>query len=498
MSGDETAVAEGPPAASPGGGAAAPGRPGPGGRPHARLPVAVAALFAALYCVHSLMRHALLRSTGYDLGIFEQAVRGYAEFRAPIVPLKEPGFHLLGDHFHPWLAALGPLYRLWPDARLLLVVQAVLIAVSVVPVGRLAIDRLGVRSGVAVMVAYGLSFGLQGAVAFDFHEIALAVPLLAFAMVALAEERWRAAALWTLPVLLVKEDMGLVVAAVGVYLLLRRRWRLGAAMLGGGFAAIAVIVLVLIPLWNPKGYAYFGSVSGGGMVHGSPGAGGDLLGTLLGFPASLVEHPQKLWLLWMLGVVTAFAALRSPITLIALPVVGYRLVSTISLHWSTERVHYNAILMPILFVALVDAVVRMRGGARRPVRTYARFAVPAALAVSLVSLPGTEFGKMFSPSFWTTTPHVTAARQVLAMVPDDARVAASNFLAPQLTGRAEVVLFPNVTRAPVDWVVVDTRRPSVVPVPPAEIPAAIAALPGQGFRLVADRDGVQLWHRPGR
>ncbi|TDD90493.1 DUF2079 domain-containing protein [Actinomadura rubrisoli] len=478
----------------PSGEGAAAGRPSPLAH---RLPYLFAAALAVIYMADSLVRHAHMRSTGYDLGIFEQAIRAYSRFEAPVVPLKGPGFNLLGDHFHPWLAALGPLYRLWPDARLLLVVQALLIAVSVVPIGRVALERLGIRDGIAVMAAYGLSWGIQGAVSFDFHEIALAVPLLAFAMVALLEERWNAAAYWTLPVLLVKEDMGLTVAAVGGYLLLKRRWRIGAALVAAGVGAIALVTLVIIPLLSPTGdYAYWGSVSGGGTQHGSPdGNGGSLLASLAGLPASMVEHPQKTVFLLTIGLTTALAALRSPILLVALPVVGYRVVSSMPLYWSTGRVHYNAVLMPIVFVALVGAVVAMRASPRRPVRWYARAAVPLSLVIGLATLPRYEFAELVKPGFYGGNPHLTAARGLVGMVPDDARVAATNFLVPQLTGRCEVVLFPNVERMPVDWVLVDTKRPSVVPVPIDQIPGAVAALPREGFQKVAERDGVMLWRK---
>lgn len=66
-----------------------------------------AALFL-LYATVSGRRQALVRTTGYDLGIFEQAVRAYAHLHAPVSALRGDGFNLLGDHFHPVLAALAP------------------------------------------------------------------------------------------------------------------------------------------------------------------------------------------------------------------------------------------------------------------------------------------------------------------------------------------------------------------------------------------------------
>lgn len=268
----------------------------------------LASAFFVLYALFSLIRNARMGTAAYDLGIFDQAIRSYAHHRAPVSSIKGPGFNLLGDHFHPVLVLLAPLYWIWDDPRTLLLAQAALIAVSVIPVARLAISRLGSREGAALALAYGLSWGIQGAIAFDFHEIAFAVPLMAFTMTALAERRWRTAVAFALPLLLVKEDLGLAVAAVGGYLILQRRVWLGLSAVLAGVTGLLVAVELVIPWLSPTGqYRYWGQVTEGGHQ--------TLTQTVLGLPASLVEYPQKCILLLSLLVITAFAALRSPLAL---------------------------------------------------------------------------------------------------------------------------------------------------------------------------------------
>jgi uncharacterized membrane protein len=446
--------------------AAAPARrTGPG-----LLPYGFAVVFGAVYTAYSLLRHARLGSAAFDLGIFDQAVRAYSRLKAPIVPLKGPGYNLLGDHFHPVLAVLAPFYRLWPDARLLLVAQALLLAASIVPIGRLAVTRLGRAAGSAVVVAYGLSFGLQGMLGFDFHEVAFAVPLTACAMVALAEERWRAAALWTLPLLLVKEDMGLTVAAIGAYLIFRRQRRLGAALVAAGAVVLVLAMFVVIPHFSPnRTYRYFGQLDS------SQGS-------------ALFSHPDKLLLPLTLLAITGFAALRSPLLVVALPVVAYRLDSANPHYWSVTTVHYNAMLMPILFVALMDALPRLP-------RPYARIAPAGVLVVALALLPQFSLWHLARPGYYRMPAHVTAARQVLAEIPSGSTVAATDYLAPQLTDRCTVILFPDLYRRGADWIVVDTTGPAGVHATPAQRLAAVRALPGQGYRQVAAADGVLLFHR---
>ena len=72
-------------------------------------------------------------------------------------------------------------------------------------------------------VGYGLSWGVQKAVEFDFHEIAFAMPLLAFSLEAVLRKRWAAAMWWAVPLVFVKEDMGVTAAAIGVIVWWRTR-----------------------------------------------------------------------------------------------------------------------------------------------------------------------------------------------------------------------------------------------------------------------------------
>ncbi|MGH3150476.1 MAG: DUF2079 domain-containing protein, partial [Streptosporangiaceae bacterium] len=174
---------------------------------------ATALATAGAYCIISLSRLLQLNPSSWDLGIYTEYVKQYAGFHAPIVDIRAPGFNLLGDHFTPILAVLGPFFRVFPSSATLLVAQALLAAVSVFPIAQLARDKLGLGSSRAVAVAYGFSWGLQQLVNFDFHEIAFAVPLLAFSLSALARGgsrtsqhsgRLRATVCWALPLVFVK------------------------------------------------------------------------------------------------------------------------------------------------------------------------------------------------------------------------------------------------------------------------------------------------------
>jgi uncharacterized membrane protein len=348
------------PGSGPGATADSPGiRTGRAARPWQRLdPYLLAAVLFCAYAALSVARDRQLQAVSWDLGIFEQAVRSYAHLHAPVATLKGPGSNVLGDHFSPVTALIAPFYRVFPTPVTLLVAQALLFALSVIPVTRVAGRLLGRGPGGAVGVAYGLSWGVQRAVDFDFHEIAFAMPLLAFSLEAVLRQRWAAAQWWALPLVLVKEDLGVTVAMIGLLVRLRTRHERRAgrgtpagtyalALAAFGIAASAWEVNWLIPAFHGPGYDAFAHINGEGAVKGY-------------IPVATALRT----LLWVLVPAGGLLALRSPLLVVALPTLGWRFVSHYPENWGTAW-HYSAVLMPVVFLAMVDAVAALRQPVRR-------------------------------------------------------------------------------------------------------------------------------------
>jgi hypothetical protein len=285
--------------------------------------------------------------------------------------------------------------------------------------------------------------------------------------------------------------------------LLRRQWRPGAAALGLGAGAFLLTTLVIIPRLDHADhtYRYWGVVtSGPANTGGAPGLG-DLWHLLLRLPSLAVTPAGKPELvLWVFGV-TGFLALRSPLALIALPTLLWRLVSANPLYWSTGQVHYNAILMPIVFVALVDALTGLRAAAAsRPEQWWRARAVRLApllvLAVAVLTLPRFSFAEIARADLHRPGEHAAAAADLAARIPSGARVSASNYLVPLLVSRCDVVMFPDVHNRPVDYLLVDSTNLAGVPGGAELQVPAYDALPSRGFRPIAQRDGIILY-RPG-
>ncbi|MFI9720631.1 DUF2079 domain-containing protein [Streptomyces sp. NPDC052396] len=449
-------------------------------------PYWVAGALFVLYSLLSLCRNRQMLTMSWDLGIFEQAIRAYAHLQAPIVDLKGPGTNILGDHFSPVTVLIAPFYRVFPTPVTLLVAQALLFALSAVPVTRLAAGLLGRARGLAIGIAYGASWGIQRAVDFDFHEIAFAMPLLAFSLEALVRSRWRTAVLWALPLVLVKEDLGVTVAAIGVVILIRlrplrrdsardsRRAALALGVVAFGLAATVLTLTLLIPAFNSTGsYDYWNKVNGDG-------------------PAPTIPVLTAIrTLLWVLLPTTGLLALRSPLLIVALPTLGWRFLSHDDHYWGTDW-HYNAVLMPIVFIALTDALAKAHEAGKPWLRSYANH-LPAAVAGAALSLSSAlPLYSLTLPDTYRTPPAVKAAEQLLDRIPDNATVESDIGPISRLVSRCRVLWIGDTRGIAPDYValhITDGRTPQ-------ELIAGTQQMhPGTSYRLLGSGGGYTVLKR---
>ncbi|WP_327326088.1 DUF2079 domain-containing protein [Streptomyces sp. NBC_01210] len=448
--------------------------------------VLAGALFFA-YMALSLRIHQRMLSNSYDLGIFEQVVRSYADGHLPVSELKAPDFPVLGDHFSPILALVAPLYWLWRSPNALLVVQAALIAASVVPLAVWARRELGSTAAAVIGICYGISWGLASGVGFDFHEVAFAVPLLAFSLTALGSDRLRAAAYWALPLLLVKEDLGLTVAVIGLVIAWRGDRKLGIITAAAGLAGSLLALLVFLPAANPSGsFAYWYWLDSPG------GSEGGLTDLLYKNTIGLITPATKISTFVLLLAPTLFLALRSPLLWIALPTLLWRFASGNTFHWGTGY-HYSLVLMPIVFAAFLDALIRRRSSASS-LRRY----LAGSAAISLLILPQFPLWQLVQPATWRTDPRVAVAHRLMDQIPDGATVQASNQLVPQLTNRTSVSLYGwRDSRPNPQWIIVDTwvPRDKRWPLNVIEEKMSLDRARAQGYRTVGDQNGFVLLNR---
>ena len=486
------------------------------------LPAVIACAVAALYISFSLAQWRTLGDPSWDLAIFTEAAQAYSRYEAPIVSIKGPGYNLLGDHFHPILMLLGPIFRFFPSALTLLIVQDLLIAASVLPIARLAQRLLGRGGAVLVGLAYGLGWGLQGAVAAQFHEVCVAVPLLACAGAAFVERRWGACMAWLAPVILVKEDLGLTVFVAGLALAWRRRGEDRSGMLASlayalfGIVAFVVTVKLFLPAMNPAGtwaYSLDGSATGAGTAMAGATAAREVpsLWQILAVPS--VKIVTLAVLLAGAGVVGA----RSPWFALVLPTLAWRFAGSVDAYYQWSSWHYNAVLVPIAACALLDVIAGWLAPAdlpaglatagetdadcanpapassgRRRALAWAAACVPAiSLALTATSLP------LWKLPTLTDSPRLDAAQGAIDAVPVGASVETDTTLLARLVPGRDVYWVGTTVGmdAPPEYVVVDRQSYAWGG---AEVDAeswASAAHPGHTYETIYSAQGFRVARR---
>jgi uncharacterized membrane protein len=476
------------------------------------------AVFAA-YSVISVSYIVRLAPGSPDLAIFTEYVKQYAHLNAPIVDIRSPGMNLLGDHFHPIVALIAPFFLAAPTPVTLVLAQALLVAISVVPVSRAAAVKLGRTAARIIAAAYALSWGLQQMIDFDFHELAFAVPLLACSLSALVRGRTRAAVLWALPLVFVKEDQGFTVAAIGLVMVITawrarvrgardgaadgpaspppNNWgvRAGLFLVLWGLAWSVLSVEAIIPLFNPfHQYDYW---TAGGILGNSSSSS---VITLLGQIGH--DYPRKLGTLALVLLPVVFLALRSPLSLVAVPSLLLRFTNTDPNYWGPYY-HYSAPLMPIVFVAAIDGLSRIqaaRGTAsssrRGAAAAIVRYGPALMLAIALGLCFWAPIKHLFQSQTYTISHHVRAEDAAMAEVPDGATVEATEGMEAPLAARADVFYARDPRNPAPQYIVIDPKDYYAQPPIGRNVGQWVKRdHPDASYQQIFRRDGVYVFRR---
>jgi uncharacterized membrane protein len=395
--------------------------------------VAAAALLDGTY---SILRHVHLAS-GLDLAIFDQAVWHYSQFQAPFSSIK--GIDLLGDHFHPLVAILAPLYWIWSDPRMLLVAQSLLVAASAIPVFLFARDRIGRGGALLLSVAYISFWGIQVGVGFDFHEVAFAPLLIACLILSADRESWRRMWVAALLLLAVKEDLSLFVAFFGFYLLTGGHRRQGALLIAIGIGWFELATKIFIPHFGGGvAYAYWSY--------------GELGRNLWSATLTLITHPWRVFTIGLAGekgrttvaLLAPFLGLSlcSRVFLLAVPLLLERMLSTDQQMWGTSF-HYSLAIAPVLAMAAAAGLANVTSRAPRlskwvPAATVVMVLANVALTLAVPS--NNPFRWLRSQSFYTNLTQVAAAKNALAQVPNGVPLATIDALLPHASERKQILL----------------------------------------------------------
>jgi len=396
----------------------------------------------------AIYRHDSFRSHALDLGYLDQVAwnTAHGQFFANTIKISTWSSYFAG-HFSPAIAVVAPLLWLWDDVRAMLLLQAGLLVLAGLPIYALFRDY-GEWLALAVLAAFCLNPWLHRANLQDFHTMLLATPLISLAVYGVLRQRYTLAGISLLATLLVKEDMGLVLALFGLYLLVFERgraWRWGVVLLVVGPAWLAAVTLLLIPSFATNGeyrilmhrYAFLG------------GGPAEAIQTLLHDPLILAKQilrwDKVLALVQLLASMGFLPLLGGGLVLVALPLVWYLQLSddqALALLWQWHIATY----LPVFFGAIFVGFRRLPARGRN-------IATGVLLLASILAfvLDGSALQLLREQGMDPERRQVV--RSLMAQIPPEASVSAQDELLPHLSHRREIYLFPTIEDA--DYILMD-------------------------------------------
>ena len=451
--------------------------------------IASAVVWAGGFAFLAIQRHLAGGSHAEDLGFTDQVLSNFLRgqwFRMSIYQgatwnteidisrLARPD-SLLAFHFEPMLLLLVPIYALGGMVALF-GLQAVAVAAGALPAYRLGRHvSHSTPAGLALAMAYLLSPFGQWTVLADFHTSTLAAPLLLLAVERLVVRRSRRTALACAALALTaREDVGPVVAALGIVTLPRHRAT--ALLLGAMGIAWTVLSLMIIR-------AYSGGASPFDVRYGpTVGAG-------LGPMIDALQRQGVRDYAATLALSGGWLGLSTPLALLpALPGLALNALST-SPWMAAGKAHYSGLVLPFIATGAAAGLQRLRHTPHL-MHLASLGLILSSLAAYLQEGAG-PLAANYAPA--AVTAHDTRAAALAASIPPDAAVSATSALVPRVSRRGSVYVFPAVLNA--DFVFLDLRA-SPAPTSAGDVFMRVRDLVSEGgWRVESAHDGLLLLHR---
>ncbi len=381
------------------------------------------------------------------------------------------GYHRLGQHFTPALLLWLPIYYLFPYPATLTILQVIFVTAAGLVLYPLARIYLKVAIATLITVSFYGANAVVGPTLGNFHDLSQ-IPLFMFSLLLAMEKRcWWLFTIFAICTLAVREDSGITLFGVGVYLILSRRYpRIGLAVCLGSFLYVLGVTNSIMPLFSSDISQRFMLENFGQYAEGNQASTLEII-------FNMITHPQKLlvelftpfsgtlkyllgqWLpLAFIPVVAPAAWAIAIFPLLKLFLSQGDLVLSISIRYAISVVpglFYGSILWWAGqgFGNVNQAITQCKPRQLRPqFRRFWIFCVCLSLFFTVTSNPSQTFYFLIpdsiKPLVYISAPEQWQRSQIinnlLAKFTANASVSATNFIIPHVSGRREVIRLPGL------------------------------------------------------
>lgn len=438
--------------------------------------------FFVITLILLLHRHFTFYSS-YDQGIFNQVfwngIHGNffqsslsSQLSTNVVHNDEVpyvAYHRLGQHFTPALLLWLPIYALFPDPATLSVLQVIFVTSAGIVLYFLAREYVDNTVATLISVSFYAANAILAPTLANFHDISQ-IPLFVFSLLLAMEKRWWwLFALLSVFILAVREDSGITLFGIGVYMVLSRRFpRIGMIVCTVSFGYLLVLTNLIMPLFSEDISKRFMLERFGQYVEGNEASTLDVIWAMVTQPWLLVIElvtPVGRTIRYLLGQLLPFAfipAVAPGAWLIAgFPLLKLLLGKGFSVLAITIR-YAMGVVPGLCYGAILwwggQGVLRFNQPLEtltpRPLsRNFRRFwmvCIGLTLFFTLTSNPNRTFYFLIpdsiDPWVYVSLPeqweHSGNIYHLMNKIPPEASVATTTYIIPHLSGRREIIRFP--------------------------------------------------------
>ena len=438
--------------------------------------------FFAITLTLILHRHFTFYSS-YDQGIFNQVfwngIHGNffqsslsSQLSTNVVHNDEVpyvAYHRLGQHFTPALLLWLPLYALFPDPATLSVLQVIFVTSAGIVLYFLAREYVDNTVATLISISFYAANAILAPTLANFHDISQ-IPLFVFTLLLAMEKRWWwLFALFCVFILAVREDSGITLFGIGVYMVLSRRFpRIGLMVCTISFGYLLVLTNLIMPIFSEDISKRFMLERFGQYVEGDEASTLDVIWAMITQPWLLVIElitPVGRTIRYLLGQLLPFAFIPT-VAPAAWMIAGFPLLKLFlgkGFSVLAITIRYAMGVVPGLCYGAIlwwggQGVLRFNQPLEtltprplsRKFRRFWVFCICLTLLFTLTSNPNRTLYFLIpdsiDPWVYVSLPeqwhHSGNIYQLMNKIPQEASVSATTYIIPHLSGRRAIIRFP--------------------------------------------------------
>jgi len=468
---------------------------------------AMSLAYVTIVSILAVMAHYSFYTNAWDLGIYAQAL--YSTFSHgkllyySVEAAGNPSRSLFGIHFTPFLLLLVPIYALYQNPIILLILRPVAISLGLIPLYWIIREGGVINKRLTILLAATYLIYPPMLIPIPNFDILCFLPaLFLFTMYYLRGERYVRSYIFMLLALMVNEFVSLIAMATAIYVLLAG-WRenLSAFREGKINKKIAFSILLFLTgiLWFNLACSvitYFNPAALGtkwewGELGSSPT---QIIINVLTNPVkvlnALLNDGQRkfLYIISLFGPL-AFMSLLEPLSLLmALPWLAASLLSINPLYYSIES-QYPAFTSPFIFISAIDGVKKLANFSTDIAKKVA-IMMAIMLFTSILLVPFGTFSEMVR-----FDERDSAIWLALKEIPPEASVSVMPDIYPHLCNRIEA--YPYFVDG-VEYVLINIYSwwyDVILPRPTHIAPRWCDVSVGDEYGIVLNMNGVLLYKR---